>query len=190
MLPLFVWALSAKGANHMKKRVFLRLFLLSFAAVFLAGVSSIAKAETITVGGLMDTTGATSDVGKDYAMGMAEAFKFINEQGGVNGKTIKYTWFDYGYRIPEAITKYRLLKRIKCVAIMGWGTGDTEALSPSANKDRLPYVSGSYSAHLTDPKRTPYNLFFASDYSTNARACITAWYDRKWPEGPTYFSPG
>jgi len=170
----------------MRTSILSKLFLLSFAVVFLMGISTIAKAEEITVGGIMDTTGATSDVGKDYAMGMAEAFKFINEQGGVNGKTIKYTWFDYGYRIPEAITKYRLLKRLKCVAIMGWGTGDTEALSPSANKDRLPYVSGSYSAHLTDPKRTPYNLFFASDYSTNARACITAWFDMKWPKKPDY----
>ncbi len=97
----------------MRMGILSKIFLLSFAAVSLVGVSKIAKAEMITVGGLMDTTGATSDVGKDYALGMAEAFKFINEQGGVNGKKIKYTWFDYGYRIPEAITKYRLLKRIK-----------------------------------------------------------------------------
>ena len=109
---VFVPALSTKGAKHMKKSIFFRLIVLSVAMIFLTGFSTIAKAETITVGGIMDTTGATSDVGKDYAMGMSEAFKFINEQGGVNGKKIKYTWFDYGDRIPEAITKYRLLKRL------------------------------------------------------------------------------
>jgi branched-chain amino acid transport system substrate-binding protein len=113
---------------------------------------------------------------------MSEAWKYINEQGGINGKKIKYTWFDYGYRIPEAITKYKLLKRLGSVVIMGWGTGDTEALSPTVNKDTMPYVSASYSAHLTDPKKTPYNLFFSTDYSTNARACITAWFDKKWPK--------
>ena len=31
------------------------------------------------IGGIMDTTGATSDVGKDYAIGMEEAYKYINE---------------------------------------------------------------------------------------------------------------
>ena len=72
------------------------------------------------------------------------------------------------------------------MAIMGWGTGDTEALSPTVNKDQMPYVSASYSAHLTDPKKTPYNLFFSSDYSTNARACLTAWFDKKWPTKPDY----
>lgn len=166
----------------MKKSIFLKLLSLFAVVAFVACFPAIGAAKQIKVGGIMDTTGATSDVGKDYAIGMAEAFKYINEQGGVNGKKVKYTWFDYGYRIPEAITKYKLVKRLKCVAIMGWGTGDTEALSPTINKDKIPYVSASYSAHLTDPKKTPYNLFFSSDYSTNARACITAWFDKKWPK--------
>ena len=160
--------------------------IFALALILLMGFSTIAVAKTIRIGGIMDTTGATSDVGKDYALGMVEAFKYINEKGGVNGKKIKYTWFDYGYRIPEAITKYKLLKRLKSVAIMGWGTGDTEALSPTINKDKIPYVSASYSAHLTDPKKTPYNLFFSSDYSTNARAALTAWFDKKWPKHKDY----
>jgi branched-chain amino acid transport system substrate-binding protein len=164
----------------MKNRI--RSLLVLFLALgFLIGVCGVAMAQEIKIGGIMDTTGATSDVGKDYAIGMEEAFKYINAQGGVNGKPIKYTWFDYGYRIPEAITKYRLLKRLGVVAIQGWGTGDTEALSPTVNKDQMPYVSASYSAHLTDPAKTPYNLFFSSDYSTNARAALTAWFDKKWP---------
>jgi branched-chain amino acid transport system substrate-binding protein len=170
----------------MKKGNFLKLLVPFLAVVFLLGFSTGVVAKEIKIGGIMDTTGATSDVGKDYALGMAEAWRWINEQGGVNGKMIKYTWFDYGYRIPEAITKYKLLKRLGSVAIMGWGTGDTEALSPTVNKDQMPYVSASYSAHLTDPKKTPYNLFFSSDYSTNARACITAWFEKKWPNHKDY----
>ncbi len=162
------------------------LFVLFLALGLVACFSGITAAAEIKVGGIMDTTGATSDVGKDYAIGMEDAFKYINSQGGVNGKEIKYTWFDYGYRIPEAITKYKLLKRLGVVAIMGWGTGDTEALSPTVNKDQMPYISASYSAHLTDPKKTPYNLFFSSDYSTNARACLTAWFDKKWPAKKDY----
>lgn len=170
-----------KGGK-MKKTRFLRVLVPALALLLAAGFLTSAAAQDIKLGGIMDTTGGTSDVGKDYAIGMEEAFKYINDHGGVNGKRIKYTWFDYGYRIPEAITKYNLLKRLGVVAIMGWGTGDTEALSPTVNKDKMPYVSASYSAHLTDPKKTPYNLFFSSDYSTNARACLTAWFDKKWPK--------
>ncbi|MEW5908809.1 MAG: ABC transporter substrate-binding protein, partial [Thermodesulfobacteriota bacterium] len=121
-------------------------------------------------------------VGKDYALGIAEAINYVNDQGGVNGKKIKLYQFDYGYRIPEALTKYKLFKRTGCIAVLGWGTGDTEALSPTVTKDKMPYVSASYSGHLTDPKKTPYNLFAATDYSTNARAAMTAWFDKKWPK--------
>jgi len=101
----------------MKKGIFLKLLIPFLAVVFLVGFSTAAVAKQIRIGGLNDTTGATSDVGKDYAIGMAEAFKYINSQGGVNGTKIKYTWFDYGYRIPEAITKYKLLKRLGNIAI-------------------------------------------------------------------------
>jgi len=170
----------------MKKSISLKVLVVLLGVAFLAGFSTVALAAEVKIGGIMDTTGATSDVGKDYAIGMSDAYKYINSQGGVNGKEIKFTWFDYGYRIPEAITKYKMLKRIGNIVIMGWGTGDTEALSPTVNKDQLPYVSASYSAHLTDPKKTPYNLFFSSDYSTNARAAITAWFDKKWKAHPDF----
>ena len=158
-------------------------FLVVFITLFLlAGFSSVASAATIKIGALNDTTGATSDVGKDYALGIAEAIHYVNDAGGVNGKKIKLYQFDYGYRIPEALTKYKLFKRLKVAAVLGWGTGDTEALSPTITKDKMPYVSASYSAHLTNPAKTPYNIFFATDYSTNARAAITAWFDKKWPK--------
>ncbi len=68
----------------------------------------------------------------------------------------------------------------------GWGPGDTETLVPAVTKDKMPYVSASYSAHLCDPKKTPYNLFFATDYSTQARGLVTAWFDKKWPTKPDF----
>jgi branched-chain amino acid transport system substrate-binding protein len=165
-----------------KKRMLIGLISL----VFLFGLSSAATAEVIKVGGLMDCTGATSDVGKDYALGIADAFRYVNETGGINGKEVKYTWFDYGYRIPEALTKYKLLMRMGVIAIEGWGTGDTEALSPTVFKDKLPYVSASFSAHLTNPEKSGYNLFFAPDYSSQARACLTAWFETRWPKHKDY----
>lgn len=162
-------------------------FLTAVLAVALVlGLGTASWAANVNVGALNDMTGATSDVGKDYALGIAEAIHYVNDNGGINGKKIKLYQFDYGYRVPEALTKYSLFKRLKCVSVLGWGTGDTEALSPTVTKDKMPYVSASYSGHLTDPKKTPYNLFFAADYSTGARAAITAWFDKKWPDHPDF----
>jgi len=159
-----------------------KFFLLISSLTLIFGFSVASGAERITIGSLNDMTGATSDVGKDYATGIMEAIHYINDMGGINGKEVKLYQFDYGYRIPEALTKYELFKRLKCKAILGWGTGDTEALSPTVTQDKIPYVSASYSGHLTNPKKTPYNIFSGTDYSSNARATLTAWFDKKWPK--------
>ncbi len=163
------------------------LYAFAFLALMGLGLGQAWAAEEVRLGSINDITGATSDVGKDYAMGIREAVQYCNDQGGVNGKPIKLFLYDYGYRVPEAITTYKRFKNFdRVIAVLGWGTGDTEALSPIINKDKMPYVSASYSAHLTDPKKTPYNLFFSADYSTNARACITAWYEEIWKKDPMY----
>lgn len=168
------------------KHVWAKVFILATITVLFLGFSPFAGAADIKIGALNDMTGATSDVGKDYALGIAEAIHYINDTGGINGKKIKLYQFDYGYRIPEALTKYNLFKRLKCAAILGWGTGDTEALAPTVAKDKIPYVSASYSGHLCDPTKTPYNLFFSTDYSTQSRGLITSWFDKKWPKNPDY----
>lgn len=169
-----------------RKNLSSMVFVSVFALILTMGLTAAAGAEEVKLGALNDMTGATSDVGKDYALGIAEAVHYMNDNGGINGKKIKLTQFDYGYRVPEALTKYKLFKRLGCVAVLGWGTGDTEALSPTVTKDKIPYVSASYSAHLTDPKKTPYNLFASTDYSTNARAALTAWFDERWPKHKDY----
>jgi len=168
------------------KQKWSRFAVLFFIPALVLGLTTGGFAAEVKVGALNDVTGATSDVGKDYALGIADAVRYVNDNGGVNGKPIKLYQFDYGYRIPEALTKYKLFKRLGAVAVLGWGTGDTEALSPTITQDKMPYVSASYSAHLTNPAKTPYNLFAATDYSTNARAAITAWYDTRWKKSPEF----
>jgi branched-chain amino acid transport system substrate-binding protein len=138
-------------------------------------------ADTITVGSINDLTGATSDVGKDAALGVKEAVTYVNEHGGVNGKKINLILYDYGYRVPEAITIYKRFRdQDKISMLLQWGTGDTEALSPTVNKDKMPTISDSFSGHLCDPKKTPYNFIYSTDYSTNARACLTTWFEEVW----------
>jgi branched-chain amino acid transport system substrate-binding protein len=167
----------------MRKRIWLVVWLLTVLAM-----GSEAVAQTVVkMGSLNDLTGPTSDVGKDIALGMREAVQYVNDTGGVNGKQIKLFLYDYGYRVPEAITTYKRFRDFdKVVAVWGWGTGDTEALSPTVNADKMPYLSHSFSSHLTDPKKTPYNFVYGTDYSSNARAAITAWYDEVWLKDPKF----
>jgi len=94
--------------------------------------------------------------------------------------------FDYAYDKNKAVNQYKKYKEDGVVAIQGWGSGDTEALSKSTGDDKIPYISASYSAHLTDPAKTPYNFFCAPDYTTALRAGLKylkdSWKEKRAPK--------
>ena len=137
-------------------------------AMVLSGVAFSAPA--IKVGHLADLTGATGEVGKPYAQGVQDYKDWVNRNGGINGKQIDMAMFDYAYNKDKAVNQYKKYKQDGVVAIQGWGSGDTEALSATTGADQIPYISASYSAHLNDTKKTPYNFFCAADYTTALRA--------------------
>lgn len=152
------------------------------AASFALCVAASAQAQEIKVGGIFDLTGITSDVGKPYAQGVRDGVQWTNENGGINGKKIRLVDVDYGYKIPEAVSAYkRMTGDDKVIMINGWGTGDTEGLKAQVNGDKIPYISASFSGHLTDPSKTPYNFFVAPSYSDQLRAWLH-WVKDDWKD--------
>jgi len=153
--------------------------------LLVAAISSNAQQATgpeIKVGGIFDLTGITSDVGKSYAQGVRDAVEWVNAHGGVNGKRFKLVDVDYGYKIPEAVAAYkRMVNDDKVVMIAGWGTGDTEALRGQAAADKIPYVSASFAAPVSDPTKNPYNFFVAPTYSDELRAWLK-WVKDDWKD--------
>ncbi|MGN6117535.1 MAG: ABC transporter substrate-binding protein, partial [Nitrobacter sp.] len=89
--------------------------------------------------------------------------------------------------VPRAIALYKKWSGSdKVSAIMGWGTADTEALTGFLAQDKIPDISGSYAAALTDPtggsgkaKPAPYNFFYGPSYSDALRAELT-WAAEDW----------
>jgi branched-chain amino acid transport system substrate-binding protein len=154
-------------------------------ALLLAG-TSLANAQ-IAIGHLQDQSGGTSDVGTPYGQGVVDTFAWVNKNGGIGGKQLAVDSVDYGYQVPRAIALYKKWSGSdKVAAIMGWGTADTEALTGFLANDKIPDLSGSYAAALTDPtgasgksKPAPYNFFYGPSYSDALRAELT-WAAEDW----------
>lgn len=158
---------------------------IALAAVLMAAPSF---AQDIPIGHLADNSGATSDVGVPYGQGVVDALAYVNAKGGIAGKKIAVESVDYGYQVPRAVAQYKKWSEGagKVAAIVGWGTADTEAMVGFVSKDEIPYISGSYSAALTDPegksgkaKPAPYNFFYGPSYSDALRAMLS-WADADW----------
>lgn len=128
---------------------------------------------TVVIGGLFDITGATGDVGTPYAEGEKAYFDYLKSKGGVEGLNIVLNGKDYAYAIPEAQKIYQELRdKEKVSAVLGWGTGDTEALRQQVANDKLPYFSASYSENLKDLEESPYNFLAAASYSDQGRSIL------------------
>lgn len=143
--------------------------------------------DPIKVGGIFDLTGATGDVGTPYSEGARAYVEYVNSKGGINGRQIDLIWQDYAYKKDQAVNLYKKLStQDKVVAILGWGTGDTEAMKGLIAKDKIPYVSGSLSENLRDPAATPYNFLVAATYSDQARMALK-WVAEKKPGAKVAF---
>ena len=136
--------------------------------------------DSVLVGHLVDYTGPTGFIGTHYGPGVADAVKYINDNGGIDGTIIELDTVDYSYKVPEAIANYKRWQARDMVFLQGWGTGDTEALITFVARDQIPVSSASYSAHLTDPQGSnpntkapaPYNFFYGPSYSDVCRALV------------------
>ncbi|HHY72546.1 MAG TPA: ABC transporter substrate-binding protein [Bacillus bacterium] len=141
---------------------------------------------TIKVGALFDLTGGTGDVGTPYAEGEKAFFDYLATQGPINGYKLELIGDDYAYKIPEATKLYQKLKsKDKVAAILGWGTGDTEALRQLVAADKLPFISASYSEGLKNMDESPYNFLSAASYSDQARSALKWIKDNHTEGAPT-----
>ncbi len=167
-----------------------RILWASAAATVLFAMPAVAQ-QKIKVGNLIDYTGPTSSTGKFSGPGKVDAIAWINKNGGINGKMIDADTVDYSYQTQRAIQLYKKWKDEGAIAILGYGTNDTEAMVGFIAEDKMPYFSFSFSGHLTDPtgispkakegkvKPAPYNFFGAASYSDGARALVL-WAAEDW----------
>lgn len=164
-----------------------------FAAGFLiALIAALAAPDAtraqIPIGNLVDLSGDTAIVSREYSQGKIDALNWINKNGGIGGKQIEVDTVDYAYIVPRALAAYKKWSgRPRVTAIQGWGTADTEALVDFVNRDRIPFYSASYSAYLTDPggkgpmtkRPAPYNFPMGPTYSDGLRALLQ-WAAEDW----------
>ena len=134
--------------------------------------SKAASKADFKIGAIFDLSGATADVGTPYSEGIRDYVEWRNGQGGMDGHKIALTFQDFGYKVPQAEQLYQQYVSQGSKVFMGWGTGDTEALRPRVNADKIPFMSASYAETLADPKVTPYNFFPGASYSQQMRIAL------------------
>ena len=121
-----------------------------------------AVAQEIKIGNIMPYTGAFAEYG---ATGRAEAayFEMIDDQGGVNGRKIKFISLDSGSETAKAVAlAHQLVEQDGVLLTVGnWGTPANLAIRPYMNEKKVPqlFVAATESA-FDDPAHFPWTMGF------------------------------
>jgi branched-chain amino acid transport system substrate-binding protein len=97
-------------------------------------------ATTVTIGSHQPLTGVAAPGYSEIAPSAKAYFDFVNAHGGVNGRTINYTYLDDGYDPSKTATDvHKLVEQDKVFAIFnGLGTPTHEQVVPYLNAHKVP----------------------------------------------------
>ena len=127
--------------------------LTAAAAIIAAGVASLATAPTAFAQAkeqffpsLVYRTGAYAPNGVPFANGMADYWKLVNAQGGINGVKVIFEECETGYATDRGVECYERLKGKNggATSVHPLSTGITFALTEKAPGDKVSILTSGY----------------------------------------------
>jgi branched-chain amino acid transport system substrate-binding protein len=140
--------------------------VMAFGMLSFAGGNCLA-ADEIEVGAVQPMTGRFAFAGVQINAGLEDALMMANEEGGINGKQIKYIMEDGTYNVDKAVAAFkRIMARDNPIIMYGESTGMGKAVAPEI-KDRykILYSSTSFSSELANAAENPYVFVPGPTYS-------------------------
>jgi len=124
----------------------------------------------IKIGQTMPYSGPASSYG---AIGKAELayFKKVNDEGGINGRTVNLLSLDDGYSPPKTVEQVRRLVEQDQVAFIfqSLGTPPNSAIQKYLNDRKVPHLFVATGAtKWADPKHFPWTIGWQPNYQTEA----------------------
>lgn len=129
-----------------------RLTTLTTAALLLTASLSFA-ADTIKIGGLFSVTGPPAFLGEPERNTAKMVVDSINKAGGIKGQKLELVVYDTAGDATKAVQMAtKLIKDDKVIAIVGPSTtGESMAVIPVAERERVPLISCAAGSKITDP---------------------------------------
>lgn len=164
------------GIKSLFKPILLSVLLIIVICITSCSRSTKSKVnrDHIYIGAILAMTGPTSDVGKPFAAGIQDAVRHLNEEkGGINGRTVHLVVEDSGYRVSKAILAYnKIVQAFPIAALIGWGTGETEALSPLTLRDNIPCLAVTFAQNIANPQKAPNHFISGPSYTDQLEAAF------------------
>lgn len=124
-------------------------------------------ADEIKVGAVQPITGRFAFAGVQINQGLEDALMMANQEGGINGKQIKYIMEDGTYNVDKAVAAFkRIMAKDNPIIMYGESTGLGKAIAPEVrDRYKILYSSTSFSSELAKAAENPYVFVPGPTYS-------------------------
>jgi ABC-type branched-subunit amino acid transport system substrate-binding protein len=125
----------------------------------------------IRIGQTMPYSGAGSIYG-EVGKTQAAYFRMVNDQGGINGRKLKFLSLDDAYSPPKTVEGVRkLVEQDEVLFLYGmFGTATNTAVHRYVNAKKVPHLlllTGA--SKWNDPQKNPWSMSFYPDYPSEAK---------------------
>ena len=129
----------------------------------------------IKIGNIIPYSGPASAYG---TIGKADAafFQMLNEQGGINGRKIRFISYDDGYSPPKTVEQARKLVEQDGVLLIfdSLGTPTNTAIQRYMNQKKVPQLFVSSGAtKWNDPQHFPWTMGLQPNYQAESRIYVS-----------------
>jgi ABC-type branched-subunit amino acid transport system substrate-binding protein len=117
-------------------------------------------ATEVVIGTTQPLTGPVASYGLAYQTGMGAWFDFINSQGGVRGRKIKFIVYDDAYQVPKTVQFTRVLVESDDVfaTVYQLGTEANSAINPYLSENGVPNFPATNTSKFNDPAKSPWTV--------------------------------
>jgi ABC-type branched-subunit amino acid transport system substrate-binding protein len=125
----------------------------------------------IRIGQTMPYSGAASIYG-EVGKTQAAYFRMVNDQGGINGRKVRFLSVDDAYSPPKTVEGVRrLVEQDEVLFLYGmFGTATNTAVHRYVNAKKVPHLlllTGA--SKWNDPQKNPWSMSFYPDYPSEAK---------------------
>jgi branched-chain amino acid transport system substrate-binding protein len=108
--------------------------------------------------------------------------RWVNENGGINGKELKLIVIDDGYKVPRGVAGYnRLVDSEKVPGLYIQSTGTSMTLAKKIVADGIVTTGAAFYSFFQDPANFPYSFFMSPSYNDMARIALK-WVRTTWKD--------
>lgn len=141
----------------------MRQLLLTFAVCALVGSSGSYAADTLKIGGLLETSGSVASLGQPGLEGAQLAVEQVNKSGGINGKKLELVNINSESDNTQTVSAVkRLIGQDDILALVGpMNTGSSFAIIDMVQRGKIAMISNGGSRGIVLPVEKKQWIFLA-----------------------------